>query len=121
MESNTIDWAKNTPTYDGSHYNVFRSTYKNIRYEVKPLSSTYTVTAKDLGRIPMISYNIYGTTAYWRAILEYNGIRNPITDIYPGQILKLPDVNDFTNKVLGTDTTASSIVNDDYNNVTLTI
>ena len=39
----------------------------------------------------MISYRIYGTTIFWRALLEYNGLKNPVSDIYPGQVLKIPD------------------------------
>ena len=94
MEASLLDWSKCTPTYfdefRNEKYNVFKSPYKNIRFTVKEQGS-YTIKADDIGKIAMISYRIYGTTIFWRALLEYNGFKNPVSDIYPGQVLKIPD------------------------------
>lgn len=94
MEVSLIDWSNCTPYYiktDGSfHYNPFKSTYKNIRYLLQQ-ASTYTVTKQDAGRIATISYNIYETTSLWRVLLEYNQINDPLTELYPGVVLAVPD------------------------------
>lgn len=93
MESSIVEWSSTTQTYTSNtnyYYNPFRSAYKNIRYMLTT-ASTYTVTKSDMGRIAMISYIVYGTTTLWRVILEYNSITDPITQIYPGVILNIPD------------------------------
>lgn len=93
MESTIIDWSSATPIYtynSKNYYNPFRSNYKNIRYTI-PSQGKYTVTAGDTGRIAMISYKVYGDTCFWRALLEYNGLKNPVSDIYPGLVLNLPN------------------------------
>lgn len=41
--------------------------------------------------MPGISYQVYGTTSLWRVILEYNGLVDPLNDVYAGMVLNLPD------------------------------
>lgn len=117
MDSSLIDWNQRTPVYLDSnnvyHYDAFKSQYKNIRFILRQ-SSTYTVTKKDMGRIATISYNIYGTTTFWRILLEYNQIHDPITELYPGVTLAVPDKAQATaylansNSSAGTMTSSSS-------------
>lgn len=116
METSLIDWSQCTPYYVNQtkyYYDPFKSTYKNIRFLLNK-TSTYTVTKKDMGRIATISYNVYGTTSLWRVLLEYNQIHDPITELYPGVVLDIPDKSQavayLTNagNVNGTNTTLSS-------------
>jgi hypothetical protein len=93
MESSLADWSQCTPIYSNQtkyYYDPFRSTYKNIRFLLNK-TSTYTVTKHTMGRIATISYNVYGTTTLWRVLLEYNQIHDPITELYPGVVLDIPD------------------------------
>jgi hypothetical protein len=52
----------------------------------------FTVTEDYIGRIDLISRQIYGTESYADYILKYNGISNPFS-IGEGDILFLPDVS----------------------------
>lgn len=110
MESSLIDWNKCTPYYldtkKSFHYDPFKSSYKNIRYLLRQVS-TYTVTKQDMGRIATISYNIYGTTTFWRILLEYNQIHDPLTEIYPGVVLAVPDKAQATAYLSNTTNSAS--------------
>lgn len=89
--SSSLLWSNCTPfNYISGMYNVFNSKYKNLRYRLKP-SSTYTVTQKDVANLPGISYNVYGTTDFWHVILVFNGLSDPLNDLYPGLVLQIPD------------------------------
>ncbi len=58
----------------------------------------YRVTSADLMRPDIISYRCYGVVDFWWIILLVNDIENAFTDLYEGQILKIPhrlDIYDF--------------------------
>lgn len=57
-----------------------------------PVIGKFTVTEDYIGRIDLISRQIYGTESYADYILKYNGISNPFT-IGDGDILFLPAIN----------------------------
>lgn len=87
-------WSSCTPYNTKSNtYNVFSSRYKNIRYNLRPYT-TYTVTAKDVANLPGISFNVYGTTDLWHIILAFNGLSDPLNDLYPGLVLNIPNKSD---------------------------
>lgn len=50
----------------------------------------YTVTDTDLGEPDAIAYKFYGDSRWWWLLCSYNGIVNPLTDMYPGQRLRIP-------------------------------
>lgn len=52
--------------------------------------TAYTVTSKDLGRPDLIAYLTYSDVRLWWAVCYYNGIRDPLNDMYVGQVLRLP-------------------------------
>jgi hypothetical protein len=54
-----------------------------------PVIGKFTVTEDYIGRIDLISRQIYGTESYADYILKYNGISNPFS-IGEGDILFLP-------------------------------
>ena len=114
MESSNIEWSQCTPYFIDSkkvfRYNQFQSPYKNIRFMLRQASS-YTVTKSDMGRIATISYRVYGTTTLWRVILEYNQIQDPITELYPGVVLALPDKAQATAYLSSINTVSSTASN----------
>jgi hypothetical protein len=52
------------------------------------------VTAKDVANLPGISFNVYGTTDLWHIILAFNGLSDPLNDLYPGLVLNIPNKSD---------------------------
>lgn len=104
--SSVLDWSACTPyNYKANSYNVFNSRYKNIRYRLHPYT-TYTVKAQDMANLPGISFNLYGTTDLWHVLLSFNGLSDPLNDIYPGLVLNVPNKNDIL--VLLSQTSANS-------------
>lgn len=88
--SSALRWANCTPFDTKSNtYSVFSSRYKNLRYKLHP-ESTYRVNQQDMANLPGISFNVYGTTDLWHAILSFNGLSDPLNDIYPGLVLQIP-------------------------------
>lgn len=101
-------WTECTPTnkyLDG--YEPTLSTYCNIRFAVRT-ASTFTVTAANMSNLPGIAYITLGSTDYWRVLLDYNGLYDPLTDIYPGLVLKIPDKAALTS-ILGKTNNSSAL------------
>ena len=78
-----------------TQYDMFRSGYKNIRFNVK---QTQQVTLDDSTayNLPGVAYILYGDTSLWRALLAYNGLSDPLTDIQPGLVLIAPSKADIS-------------------------
>lgn len=55
----------------------------------------YRVTRDDTGRPDLISLKLYGTIDFWWMLMKYNGVDDVWNELYPGQMLKVPDVRDF--------------------------
>jgi hypothetical protein len=72
-----------------TQYSVFSSAYKNIRFAV-PATQTLQISEPDVGNLPGLAFRIYGDVSLWRMIMAYNGMQDPLQDMWPGQILKLP-------------------------------
>ena len=84
-----------------------------------PVIGKFTVTEDYIGRIDLISREIYGNESYADYILKYNGISNPFT-IGEGDVLFLPAHNatfvNWTKPVnkLGDGNSASDAVRDKF-------
>ena len=76
------------------YYSPFKSNYKNLRYKLSS-KQTYTVSTDDLANFVGISYKLYGTVDLWRVILDFNGLNDPISDLYIGQVLQIPSKTDI--------------------------
>lgn len=50
----------------------------------------HTITETDLGEPDGIAYTYYGDSRWWWLICSYNGIVNPMTDMVPGDKLRVP-------------------------------
>lgn len=48
------------------------------------------VTPGTVGRLDLISFDIYGTPKFWWLIAVTNNIFDPFEDMYPGMILRCP-------------------------------
>lgn len=81
---------------DVSRLNYLSAKYKNIRY-LLPAKQNYTVTSADEANAPGLAFSIYGDVGYWWLLCMYNGIIDPIEDIAPGTVLRLPSLNDINN------------------------
>jgi hypothetical protein len=94
MPRQSYDWANYTPldnTYDS--YNVFNSAFKNIKFAVAT-SNTYLVGEHDMANLPGIAYKLFNDTSAWNIILRFNGLNDPIQDVYAGLVLNIPDKSD---------------------------
>jgi len=88
--SSDYDYSRFTPLDNtGKAYDVFRSAYKNIRFAL-PAVQSIVVTDPDIGNLVGIAFRVYGDVSLWRMIMAYNGMQDPIQDMYPGQVLKFP-------------------------------
>lgn len=66
------------------------SSYTNIRFGVLP-SKLVIIDAKYQGNLPGLCYDYYGDQEYWRAVLAFNGLIDPVNDITVGVRIGLPD------------------------------
>jgi len=69
---------------------VCNSPYTNIRYGVT-VDKVITIDSKYEANLPGLAYDYYGDQRYWRAILAFNGLVDPINDIQTGVQLGMPN------------------------------
>lgn len=81
----TVQLLNNTFDLD-----VLNSSYTNMRFGVIP-AQIVTIDAKYQANLPGLAYDFYGDQKYWRAILSFNGLVDPINDIMVGVKIGLPD------------------------------
>jgi hypothetical protein len=70
-------------------------------FEMKYEPGYYRVDDSDIPDPALISYKVYGDVGFWWIILLANGIENPLIELEPGMILKIPnklDIYDFQRK-----------------------
>lgn len=94
MPDTDFDYSRYTPldnTFD--NYDIFLSAFKNIRFAL-PTTQSLTVNDSDLANLPGLSFRIYGKTSLWRMILAYNGLQDPIQDMWAGMTLNYPSLSD---------------------------
>jgi hypothetical protein len=51
-----------------------------------------TITADIANRPDLISQKAYGNPELWWVIYEFNGIRDPMFDLKPGTVLRIPEL-----------------------------
>lgn len=82
-------WSQNTPIDStGKARSPYGSLFKNIRYALS-YSRSITITLAEMANLPGIAYREYGSEDAFYLILAYNGLTDPLTDIYPGIQLRL--------------------------------
>lgn len=86
-------YSEVTPTTkllnNGFDLDVIQSSYKNIRWAVVP-DAIITIDAKYEANLPGLAHDYYGDQTVWRAILAFNGLNDPISDIIVGSVIGLP-------------------------------
>lgn len=83
-------YSRYTPvTEDRKAWSIWRSAYKNVRFSLV-LERIIVLTESDTANLPGISFKHYGTVDYWRVLLHYNGLCDPIQDVYAGMSFNLP-------------------------------
>ena len=88
------DYSEVTPTIrlldNTLDLDIANSSYVNMRFSVLPVQ-VITIDAKYQANLPGLAYDFYGDQKYWRALLSFNGLVDPINDIVVGIRLGLPD------------------------------
>lgn len=70
---------------------------------------TYTVNATEQFNPALISFNVYRTPKWWKAIMIYNGYMD-IWEILENSKIKVPDINEMTTRLQRAKTDANSSV-----------
>lgn len=85
-----FDWNRYTPLDNsGLDFDSFRSAFKNIRFSIRKFR-VIRLTEADAANLPGLAYNYYEDTSLWRVLMAYNGITDPIEEVYAGMEFKLP-------------------------------
>lgn len=85
---NLANYLEVTP--DGDHFNIWDAPFRDIHLRV-PTSRVITIDASTQANLPGIAAEYLGSRYLWWALLFYNGITDPISGVYSGLILKVPD------------------------------
>lgn len=75
---------------DGYDIDILTSSYTNIRFGVLP-AKIVMIDARYQANLPGLCHDFYGDQKYWRALLAFNGLIDPINDIVVGAKIGLPD------------------------------
>lgn len=73
----------------GNQLSIFSSGYKNLRFALQA-DRPIVLTQADVANLPGLAFKHLGDMSLWRVLLAFNGLSDPIQDIYAGQTLLLP-------------------------------
>lgn len=79
-----------TVTADGQDLDIFSARFKDLRFGV-PGTVTVEIDASTEANLPGLADKHLGDQALWWVILEYNGLVDPIEDITPGTVIRIPE------------------------------
>jgi hypothetical protein len=71
-------------------FDIWDVTPNNMRFNV-PSATTVIVDSSLEANLPAIAYTYLGDQDLWWAILYYNGLTDPLSDIYSLKVLNIPD------------------------------
>lgn len=66
------------------------SQYTNMRFRVS-VDKVLMIDAKYEANLPGLAFDYYGDQEYWRAIMCFNGLSDPLTDVCVGATIGLPN------------------------------
>jgi len=69
-------------------------------FEIKRSVSYYRITWSDVERPDLLSIKLYGAMKYWWILLKVNNIDDIWNDMVVGDIITVPNVNDFEDWLL---------------------
>ncbi len=79
-----------TVTRDNKQFLVLR---KPLNLDTANTDVTVTIQQDLIQRLDLISQKAYGTPNLWWVIAEFNGINDPLFDLRPGTILRIPSLD----------------------------
>jgi hypothetical protein len=71
-------------------FNIWDVTPSNMRFNV-PSATTVIVDSSLEANLPMMAQTYLGDQHLWWVILYYNGITDPLSDVYTLKVLNIPD------------------------------
>lgn len=74
---------------DGLTLNIFDADFRGIE-AVTPYS-VVTVDTRWAANLPGLAFAHLGSQYLWWTLLLFNGLNDPIRDVYPGVTLRIPD------------------------------
>ncbi len=93
--SGAMNYSAFTPIDNtGTAYSIFRSGYKNVRFAIQA-QNKITITSATAYNMPGLAYSLYQDCSLWLALLAYNGLSDPLTDVYPGLTMNVPSKSDL--------------------------
>lgn len=105
-----FSYSKYTPLDNtGAGYNSFKSGYKNIRFNIQQQQQVQ-LDDSTAYNLPGLAYQLYGDTSLWYALMLYNGLSDPLTDIQPGIVLLVPAKSDILAYVSKQTTTGQKVL-----------
>jgi hypothetical protein len=69
---------------------TLNSRYVNMRFLVQ-LDRVITIDSKYEANLPGLANDYYGDQEYWRAIMWFNGMSDPLTDLCVGSQIGMPN------------------------------
>lgn len=84
-----------TNAYSYTNYVTIGNIYDTVLNKIRllPYSDLIRVDAQWESNLPGLAMQYLGTELRWWVLLLYNGLYDPIEDVKPGIVLKIPDRN----------------------------
>jgi len=76
--------------YNNGTMDVIESKLQNIRYAV-PIARTVVIDSGTEANLPLLAEIHLGSMDLWWALLHFNGMIDPIDDVYVGRGINIPD------------------------------
>ena len=105
--ANDYRQANYIPLDNYGRLDVLAAKYKNLKFSV-PANKMFQVTSAYEFNLPSISLAVYNDISYWWAIALYNDIFDPLTDVYVGRNLMIPELTSFLSLLNSNDATNSA-------------
>lgn len=74
----------------GGAFDIWDATPRDMRFNV-PSSTTLVVDSSLEANLPYIAHVYLGDQSLWWTILYFNGLMDPISDIYALAVIRIPD------------------------------
>lgn len=78
------------PLEDGTHFDFWGAAFNDMHLYVQELTRIQ-IDAEGAANLPGLAAKFLGSRYYWWVLLMYNGLYDPLNDIIPGAILKIPN------------------------------
>lgn len=98
MDYQRYKMCPSVTTYDTAGKAQYKLDYLNAGYLKIKQVQTYTifiVTSDMMSHPDLIAYKFYESVDLWWVVCLYNDIIDPVTELYPGRSLKIPDISEL--------------------------